>query len=163
MTWFFKRRRPVGRTLRLRSRGDYGDVRRVDFEELAPDVDTFLGQAAYLQLGYFETLSEMIASTPELSQKESLSLAAGTALLKHRELIGVIRGRGADPLELMLPFREPLNPSSQGHTHTHARPQTHDTYGIRRGTLGLLQHGCPGQVLLRDTHFDTQHNTSPTH
>ncbi len=109
MTWFFKRRRPVGRTLRLRSRGDYGDVRRVDFEELAPDVDTFLGQAAYLQLGYFETLSEMIASTPELSQKESLSLAAGTALLKHRELVGVIRDRGADPLELMLPFREPLD------------------------------------------------------
>lgn len=109
VTWFFKRKRPVGCTLRLRSRGDYGDVRRVDFEELAPDVDTFLGQAAYLQLGYFETLSDLIASTPELSQKESLSLAAGTALLKHRELVGVIRDRGADPLELMLPFREPLD------------------------------------------------------
>lgn len=109
MTWFWKRKRPVGRTLRLRSRGDYGDVRRVDFDELAPDVDTFLGQAAYLQLGYFETLSDLIASTPELSQKESLSLAAGTALLKHRELVGVIRDRNADPLELMLPFREPLD------------------------------------------------------
>ena len=108
-TWFFKRKRPVGRTLRLRSRGDYGDVRRVDFEELAPDVDTFLGQAAYLQLGYFETLSDLIAATPELAQKESLSLAAGTALLKHREIVGVIRDRGADPLELMLPFREPLD------------------------------------------------------
>jgi hypothetical protein len=40
----------------VRSRGDFGDVNRVDFEELAPAIDTFLGQAAYLQLGYFETL-----------------------------------------------------------------------------------------------------------
>lgn len=97
------------RTLRVRSRGDFGDVNRVDFEELAPDVDTFLGQAAYLQLGYFETLSQLIGSNPELSHKESLSLAAGAALLKHRELVGLIRSRGDDPLDLMLPFREPLD------------------------------------------------------
>lgn len=109
VNWFWKRARPSARTLRIRSRGDYGDVRRVDFAELAPDVDTFLGQAAYLQLGYFETLSELIALTPELSQKESLSLAAGAALIKHRELVALIRERGDDPLDLMLPFREPLD------------------------------------------------------
>ncbi|WP_347345290.1 ferritin-like fold-containing protein [Microbacterium sp.] len=108
-TWFWQRRRPAGRPLALRSRGDVGDVRRVDFETLAPDVDTYLGQAAYLQLGYFETLSELIAPTPELSKKESLSMAAGTALIKHRELVALIRSRGEDPQELMLPFREPLD------------------------------------------------------
>nr|WP_206686848.1 MULTISPECIES: ferritin-like fold-containing protein [Microbacterium] len=97
------------RTLRVRSRGDYGDVRRVDFAELAPEIDTYLGQAAYLQLGFFETLSDLIAPTPELSQKESLSLAAGAALLKHRALVDVIRERGDDPLDVMLPFREPLD------------------------------------------------------
>ncbi len=107
--WFWQRGRTPERTLRLRSRGELGDVSRVDFEELAPDIDTFLGQAAYLQLGYFETLSELIAPTPDLNQKESLSLAAGAALLKHRELVGVIRERGDDPLDLMLPFREPLD------------------------------------------------------
>jgi len=107
--WFFKRKRPAARTLSLRSRGDLGDAHRVDFEALAPDVDTFLGQAAYLQLGYFETLSQLIASTPELTQKESLSLAAGAALLKHRGLVTLIRERGDDALEIMLPFREPLD------------------------------------------------------
>ncbi|MBD7956758.1 hypothetical protein H9651_03850 [Microbacterium sp. Sa4CUA7] len=107
--WFFKRKRPAARTLSLRSRGDHGDAHRVDFEALAPDVDTFLGQAAYLQLGYFETLSQLIASTPELTQKESLSLAAGAALLKHRGLVSLIRERGDDALEIMLPFREPLD------------------------------------------------------
>ena len=107
--WFWQRGRTPERALKLRSRGDHGDVSRVDFEELAPDIDTFLGQAAYLQLGYFETLSELIAPTPDLTHKESLSLAAGAALLKHRELVALIRERGDDPLDLMLPFREPLD------------------------------------------------------
>ena len=110
VTWFWQRkRRPAAGTLRVRSRGDYGDVRRVDFAALAPDVDTYLGQAAYLQLGYFETLSELIAPTPELHRKETLSLAAGAALIKHRALVGLIRDRGDDPLELMRPFRVPLD------------------------------------------------------
>ena len=109
VTWPWQRDRKPARTLRVRSRGDFGDVRRVDFEELAPDIDTYLGQAAYLQLGYFETLSQLIAPTPELSHKESLSRAAGAALLKHRELVEVIRSRGDDPLDIMLPFREPLD------------------------------------------------------
>jgi len=81
----------------------------VRFEELAPDVDTFLGQAAYLQLGYFETLSEMIASTPDLAHKEAISRAAGAALLKHRALVDLIRERGEDPTLTMAPFREPLD------------------------------------------------------
>jgi hypothetical protein len=63
----------------------------------------------YLQLGYFETLSELIASTPELAEKESLSRAAGAALQKHEELVALIRERGDDPTSLMLPFREPLD------------------------------------------------------
>ncbi len=107
--WFRRRNRPEGRPLTLRSRGDLGDATRVDFEELAPDVDTYLGQAAYLQLGFFETLSELIASTPELAQKESLSRAAGAALRKHEELVALIRERGDDPTALMLPFREQLD------------------------------------------------------
>ena len=107
--WFWQRARPSGGGLELRSRGDFGGATRVDFEELAPDIDTFLGQAAYLQLGYFETLSELIALTPELAQKESLSKAAGAALTKHEALVGLIPERGDDPTALMLPFREPLD------------------------------------------------------
>ncbi|GAB2703039.1 ferritin-like fold-containing protein [Microbacterium marinum] len=107
--WFWQRRRPPGRVLRLRSRDEASDVRRVDFEQLAPDVATYLGQAAYLQLGYVETISALIERSPELSHKESLSRAAGAALLKHQGLLDLIRDRGEDPLRLMLPFREPLD------------------------------------------------------
>lgn len=118
--WFWQRKGAPERVLKVRSRGDMGDVSRVDFAELAPEIDTFLGQAAYLQLGYFETLSELIAPSPDLTHKESLSLAAGSALLKHRELVALIRERGGDPLALMLPFREPLD---QFRRETHgARP-----------------------------------------
>ena len=106
--WFRRRRAPVDRALRLRSRGELDGATRVDFAELAPDIDIFLGQAAYLQLGFFETLSELIASTPELAQKEALSRAAGAALRKHEELVALIRERGDDPTALLLPFREPL-------------------------------------------------------
>lgn len=94
---------------------------RVDFEELAPDVDTYLGQAAYLQLGFFETISELIASTPELAKKEALSRAAGAALRKHELLVALIRERGDDPTALMLPFREQLDAFRRA-THG-SRPQ----------------------------------------
>ncbi|QKJ19129.1 ferritin-like fold-containing protein [Microbacterium hominis] len=107
--WFWQRRDTGERVLSLRARGDFGDAVRVDFEELAPDIDTFLGQAAYLQLGYFETLSELIALTPQLEKKEALSRAAGAALTKHEALVALIRDRGEDPTALMLPFREPLD------------------------------------------------------
>ena len=100
--WFWQRREQ-GRKLQLRSRGELGDATRVDFDELAPDIDTFLGQAAYLQLGYFETLSELIAQTPGLGDKEALSRAAGAALTKHEDLVALIRERGDDPTTLMLP------------------------------------------------------------
>ncbi|WP_137845083.1 ferritin-like fold-containing protein [Microbacterium sp. 2FI] len=118
--WFWQRR-DAGRKLQLRSREDIGDATRVDFEELAPDIDTFLGQAAYLQLGFFETLSELISLTPGLSDKESLSRAAGAALTKHEALVALIRERGDDPTALMLPFREPLD-------------------GFRRATHGVRAH-----------------------
>lgn len=122
------------RTLRLRSRDEASDATRVAFETLAPDIDTFLGQAAYLQLGYFETLSELIASTPELAQKESLSRAAGAALAKHQALVDIIRDRGDDPTELMLPFREPLDAFRRA-THGARPEETMLTVHITAGML----------------------------
>lgn len=154
VTWPWQRDRGAVRTLKLRSRGDYGDVSRVDFEELAPDIDTFFGQAAYLQLGYFETLSQLIAPTPELSQKESLALAAGAALIKHRDLVALIRDRGGDPLDVMLPFREPLDAFRRA-THG-ARPletilSVHITAGMLDDFYLALSasYGSPGHHVAR--------------
>ncbi|MGW8484305.1 ferritin-like fold-containing protein [Microbacterium sp. NPDC055903] len=106
--WFWQRRSPR-RVLTLRGRGEGDGATRIDFAELAPELDRFLGQAAYLQLGYFETLTRLIRATPELSEKEALSRAAGAALEKHRAIVEVIAARGDDPTEVMLPFREHLD------------------------------------------------------
>lgn len=121
--WLRRRRASTGRTLRLRSRGEVDGITRVDFAELAPDLDTFIGQVAYLQLGYFETLSELIASTPELERKEALARAAGGALRRHEELVALIRERGDEPTALMLPFREPLD-AFRAATHGMRPPET---------------------------------------
>lgn len=131
---WLRRRRPAVRTLRLRSRDEASEATRVAFETLAPDIDTFLGQAAYLQLGYFETLSELIASTLELAEKEALSRAAGAALTKHEELVGLIRERGDDPTALMLPFREPLDAFRRA-THGMRPQETMLTVHITAGML----------------------------
>ncbi|MGM7672031.1 ferritin-like fold-containing protein [Microbacterium sp. A93] len=106
--WFWQRDTPR-RNLTLRSRGDVGNATRVDFAELAPELNRFLGQAAYLQLGYFETLTRLIRATPELDEKGALARAAGAALSKHRGIVDVIREQGEDPTEIMLPFREYLD------------------------------------------------------
>ena len=106
--WFWQRR-PEGKALTLRSRGDFGDAVRVDFAEHAPDIDRFVGQAAYLQLGYFETITRLIRATDNLDEKEALSRAAGAALTKHRGLTDLIVERGKEPTALMSPFREELD------------------------------------------------------
>ena len=106
--WFWQREKPR-RNLALRTRGDLGNTTRVDFAELAPDLNRFLGQAAYLQLGYFETLTRLIRATPQLDEKAALTRAAGAALSKHRGIVEVIRELGEDPTEIMLPFQEHLD------------------------------------------------------
>ena len=75
--WLLRGPRREPRSLRLRSRDEPSTATRVDFEELAPDIDTFLGQAAYLQLGFFETLSELIAETPELGEEGGAVAGSG--------------------------------------------------------------------------------------
>jgi tRNA-(MS[2]IO[6]A)-hydroxylase (MiaE)-like len=107
--WFWQRDKAPRRTLVLRSRGDLGDATRVDFAELAPELNTFLGQAAYLQLGYFETLTRLIRATDDLAEKEILSRAAGAALVKHHAIVAIIAAHGDRPTEVMLPFREQLD------------------------------------------------------
>ncbi|WP_194398036.1 ferritin-like fold-containing protein [Microbacterium atlanticum] len=131
--WFWERR-DTGRKLQLRSRDELSGANRVDFEELAPDIDTFLGQAAYLQLGFFETLTEQIQTIPELAEKEAVSRAAGAALTKHEALVALIRERGDDPTEIMRPFREPLD-AFRAATHGVRTPETLLSVHITAGLL----------------------------
>lgn len=131
--WFWQRPQ-AGRVLAVKSRDARSQTTKIDFAELAPGITTFLGQAAYLQLGYFETLSQLITATPALEQKESLSRAAGAAYIKHRDLVALIRDRGDDPTATMLPFREHLDDFRRA---THGR-RTEETMLSVHITAGML-------------------------
>ena len=89
---------------RLRPRVAPTDLARIDFTELVPDPVPFLGQAAYIQLEFFEGLARAVATAPSLPAKEGLSAAAGVALRKHHALIGELRRLGVEPDDVMAPF-----------------------------------------------------------
>jgi hypothetical protein len=77
---------------------------KVDLHELTPDVTTFLGKAAYLQLMMFENLSRVVSTAPTTEAKATLTEAAGFALDKYHGLTEQIERHGADPAAIMEPF-----------------------------------------------------------
>ena len=105
-TWF-TRRRPTVELPRLRPRTPQATV-RVDLHEVMPDLLPYLGQAAYLQLEQFQTLSRVAADTDALGAKEVVSGAAGLALSKHQGIVAEIRRRGDAPADVMRPFAEEI-------------------------------------------------------
>ncbi|WP_246142202.1 ferritin-like fold-containing protein [Lacisediminihabitans profunda] len=79
-------------------------VNRVDLEELTPDLLSYLGQAAYLQLVIFETLGRAVATAPSIASKEAMSRVAGLSLAKHHGLTAEIVRQGAEPGPTMQPY-----------------------------------------------------------
>ena len=65
---------------RLKPRRSSLSTTKVDIAELTPAPLSALGQAAYVELGIFESLASAVAEAPNLVAKEGLSLAAGAAL-----------------------------------------------------------------------------------
>ncbi len=103
-------RRPLRTEIpRLKPRGEPRPATRVDISDLTPEPLPYLGHAAYFELGLFESLSQAVATAPNLASKEGLSSAAGLALSKHHGLIAEIRRRGSEPAEVMAPFAPALD------------------------------------------------------
>jgi hypothetical protein len=89
--------------LRPRSASDIPST-KVELVALTPDLTTFLGKSAYLQLAIFENLSRVVRAAPSTESKSSLSHVAGLALAKHQGLIAEIERHGADAAATMEPF-----------------------------------------------------------
>jgi hypothetical protein len=128
----------------------------VDLHEVMPDLLPFLGQAAYLQLGRFETLSRVAADAGDLRAKEPVSVAAGLALSKHQGLIAEIRRRGDDPAAVMKPFADAI----EGFGATTLGSDWRETLLSAIVTGGLLDDffirlaaGLPGDVGPRTAHL----------
>nr|WP_232842377.1 ferritin-like fold-containing protein [Terrimesophilobacter mesophilus] len=102
----FPRRKKRPSPTRHRSRRPNPDqvVNRVGLSELTPEFPRFLGQAAYLQLSFFENLSRAVTGAPTTASKEALSKVAAIALARHHALVAELEKLGRDPSEAMEPF-----------------------------------------------------------
>jgi len=76
---------------------------KVDLVEFTPDIMSFLGRAAYVQLTQFENLSRAISSAPSTAAKTAIGRAAELSLSKHRMLVDEIAKDGGSAAEVMEP------------------------------------------------------------
>ncbi|RWZ49691.1 hypothetical protein ELQ90_13155 [Labedella phragmitis] len=133
MASWFGRRGPRRETPRLRARGARRSVTRVEFTDLHPDPDSYLGRAARIQLGHVETLGALVARFERFDDKERLSTAAGFALSKHQAVVAEIERRDGDPAEAMAavaPSIDHFRSITQGNSPTEALLSFHVTSGF---------------------------------
>ena len=110
LEWLFGRRRGRANVPVLGARSDSSDVaNRRDLSEFTPDLVSFLGQTAYLELAVFESLSRAVAEAPNLRVKGGISIVAGEALAKHQGLVSELEKKKVDPTEAMRPFTEAID------------------------------------------------------
>jgi len=76
----------------------------VGLGDLRPDPVALLGQAAYLQLAWFETATAIAGRASDLTDRETLTRIAAVILQKHHELVDLVTARGADAAEAMRPY-----------------------------------------------------------
>lgn len=100
--WFRRSPRRI-EVPRLRARSEDQVTTKVDLVEFTPDLLSFLGRAAYVQLTQFENLSRAISSAPSTAAKTAIGRAAELSLGKHRMLAEEITRDHGDPAEVMEP------------------------------------------------------------
>lgn len=144
-----KRRVPRAESPRLRPRVAPTELTRIDFTEIVPEPIAFLGQAAYIQLEFFESLARAVATAPDLASKEGLSSAAGVALRKHHELIAELRRLGAEPAEVMEPFApatDRFRAATSGADWYELLLGIHITSGMLDDYFARLAEGLPAEI-----------------
>lgn len=101
--WFTGRRKLV-EIPRLKPRGKTRRATQVDLAELAPALTIYLGQAACLQLAFFQWFSQAASLAESLEVKERIGRAASLAISKHESLTIEIDKHGDDLTAAMEPF-----------------------------------------------------------
>lgn len=149
MVFWTNRRVPRPEASRLRPRVAPTELAKVDFSELVPEPVPFLGQAAYIQLEFFENLAKAVATAPSLPSKEGLSAAAGVALRKHHALIAELRRLGVEPDDVMAPFApatDRFRQVSSGADWYELLLGIHITAGMLDAYFSRLAEGLPADL-----------------
>jgi tRNA-(MS[2]IO[6]A)-hydroxylase (MiaE)-like len=147
VNWFRRRRAQTpAPKLRPRSAGDQPST-KVDLATLTPDLTTFLGKSAYLQLAVFENLSRVVRAAPSTEAKSAISQVAGLALAKHQGLVAEIERHGADAATTMEPFVAEIDSFqrvTQGNEWFESVTSCYLTAGFLDDFLVRLSAGLPG-------------------
>lgn len=149
MVELFPWRKRSASSTRQRSRRPNSDqvINKVGLSELTPDLAHFLGQAAYLQLSFFEVLSRAVTSAPSTASKEAMSRVAGIALDRHHELVAELERAGHVPSEAMEPFVAPIDAfqlRTAGSDWFEALLAYYVGSGILDDAFAVIAQGLPG-------------------
>jgi hypothetical protein len=153
----FGRRRAIrGGAPKPKSRRDTSSlvVNHVGLRELTPDIARYLGQAAYLQLSIFETLTGCLEPAPSTAAKEAVSKVAALSLAKHRGLVAEIERRGEDPGTVMAPYSQRIDEfrrTTRGADWHETLTTCYVTAGILDELFVSLAAGLPGDYPARMT------------
>ena len=154
MVNWFSRKGKRAEVPRLRPRSEAEPATKVDLAELTPDLLTFLGKAAYLQLTIFENLGRAMAIAPTTDSKEVLSRVAALSLAKHHGLTAEIRRHGEEPGEVMQPFTASIDEfqrTTQGGDWFEELLACHITAGFLDDFFVHLAAGLPTDYAARVT------------
>jgi tRNA-(MS[2]IO[6]A)-hydroxylase (MiaE)-like len=144
---WFSRRRPLTEIPRLKPRNERVSTTRVDLHELAPELLPYLGQAAYLQLDAFQTLSRVVAAMPDLAGKEQVTASAGIALGKYQGFVAEIQRRGENAALVMQPYTaavDTFRAVAEGADWRETLLGTYVTTGLLDDFFIRLAEGVPG-------------------
>jgi hypothetical protein len=151
---WFSRKGKRAEVPRLRPRSQTEPATKVDLAELTPDLLTFLGKAAYLQLTIFENLGRAMAIAPTTEAKEILSRVAALSLAKHHGLTDEIRRHGEEPGVVMEPFTRSIDDyqrATQGGDWFEELLACHITAGFLDDFFVHLAAGLPTDYAARIT------------
>lgn len=153
VNWFWRKGARVD-VPRLRQRGVETATTKVHLAELTPDLATYLGQAAYLQLTIFENLSRAVATAPTMQAKEAISAVAALSLAKHHALTAEMARHGLEPSVVMEPSRTTIDrfqTATQGSDWFESVTSCYVTAGFLDDFFLRLAEGLPGDTAARVT------------
>jgi hypothetical protein len=140
------RRRPRPQSPRRRT--GPARIERVGLGDLRPEPIALLGQAAYLQLAWFETATAVAGRASDLAARETLTRIAAVILQKHHDLIDLITERGGVAAEAMKPYTAEVERYRRrlGDTGWHESVLTlHLATGLLDDFFARLAANVPGQ------------------
>lgn len=81
-------------------------AQRVELADLAPDLTSFLGQSACVQLGHFQTIAQAIETAPTVEARLALTRPAAVTLERYHTLVRELERREQDAAAVMARFSE---------------------------------------------------------